>query len=161
MTVTIPRPQALRRAQAPPSPKVLSKAPGTAPSSLRSSRLCGRVRHAPFIADYQTNPTIPHPASKTPLRPHKTSRDNKQTQPNPRPCPHPDPTRSDQIRQKSSFAFSILTPSPEPSKHLQLIPLKTELRLWLVDRHLVMPAPARRARILVRELEGAEQPLQR
>src|SRR5205814_2041194 len=69
------------------------------------------------------------------------ARITKQTHRNPGQLPQPDATKCDQIRrptQNAPFHPPILTPNPQPSEHLELIPLKTELRLRLVDRHLVM-----------------------
>src|SRR3954452_11483663 len=54
---------------------------------------------------------------------------------------------SESLRLFSSYlgVFGVLAFAFPFSKHLQLIPLEAELRHRLVDRDLVLPAPARRA----------------
>src|SRR5688572_585660 len=46
-------------------------------------------------------------------------------------------------------------------EHAKLLPLKAEFALRVVDRDLVVPAPAGRAVVVLGVLEAAEHPLQR
>src|SRR5688500_2795221 len=55
----------------------------------------------------------------------------------------------------TAVAFSLLW------EHAELLPLEAELALRVIDRDLVMPAPAGRAVVVLGVLEAAEHPFQR